>query len=232
VSIKPEALPGKKAAGGSGKGGLSAWVKTHQKQAAFGAAGLGVVAIALFKKKSAASTAASSSSAIDPATGVPYATELATAQQTAATTGDAGYYGSSSGGYGADGGSGYGDQLGTDITGLDTQLAALSAQIGSNNPAPAVITPTTASGVTPVDPNLAQDEAANAANAASQLAEGEQANAANAASQLQEGEAANAANAASQLAVAQAANAAAIGPSTAPGTAAGRGLAVGLRKAL
>lgn len=172
MSIKPEELKGAKPAGK----GLSAWVKTHQKQAAFGGVAIGVVILALVKKKknSAASTASTASSAIDPATGIPYSEELAGAQaaSSGSALGSSGYYGASSGGYGATGGDGYGGQLGTDTTGLQSQITALQQQVANpsgenpggpvqnlsnsgNMPAfvsPDLITPTVDSGVTPVQP--------------------------------------------------------------------------------
>jgi len=132
MSTKPGDLGGAKPAGK----GLSGWIKTHQKQAAFGGVAIGVVILALVKKKSSASTtaaASTASSAIDPATGLPYSEELAAAQSASSGTGlgGSGYYGSGSGGYGSDGGGGYGSQLGTDITGLDTAITSLQAQISN-----------------------------------------------------------------------------------------------------
>jgi len=177
MTIAPAGAAGKKAAGK----GLGAWVQTHQKQAIFGGLGIGVVALALMKKKSAAAaaatTASSSTSAIDPSTGIPYSEELAGAQ--AAASSAMPYSGSSSGyGTGGDssgGGTGYGDPLGTDITGLDSTITSLQAQLANPsgvNPggpvqglAPNVgpllsglnlIQPTDASGVTPIQPATPQ----------------------------------------------------------------------------
>lgn len=166
MSTKPGEVTGAKPAGK----GLRAWIKTHQKQALFGAAATGVVGLALLKKKSSAASS-SSSQAIDPATGVPYATELGQAQQSA-SVGDAGYYGSGTGGYAGDGGGGYGDPLGTDITQLEAQITALQSQIGSNggtgtNSLPPNVTPVVGvnpggidQGVTPVGGSISSAPAA------------------------------------------------------------------------
>lgn len=151
-------------------GKFGAWIQSHKKQAGFGAAAIGVVGLALFRKKSSSAAAATSTSAIDPATGLPYSEELAAAQTGATTSpaSDSGYYGSGSGG------GGYGDNLGTDITGLDTAISSLQAQIAGNgtgatgtatiNPGgpeipaglvtPSFIQPTPESGVTPVAPSV------------------------------------------------------------------------------
>lgn len=144
-------------------GKFGTWIQSHKKQAAFGAAGIGVVGLALFRKKSSGTAASTSTSAIDPATGLPYSEELAAAQSGATTSplGDSGYYGSGSGG------GGYGGDLGTDISGLDTAITGLQAQIASGGtgatgtttgqfspgpeiPAGALIQPTTLSGVSPI----------------------------------------------------------------------------------
>jgi hypothetical protein len=156
MSTKPEDLAGKKPAAKSAGKGFSAWLKTHQKQAFLGAAGLGVVVIALVSKKKAAAASSTTSTAvpaIDPSTGVPYSTELAEAQDAATTTVPQGTY------YGSSGeGGGYGDELGTSIDQLDSQLSALSAQLQGSTSAttpPADVNPggpllSAGSGVTPV----------------------------------------------------------------------------------
>lgn len=113
---KAQPLPQEKISKGSGFSGLKDWAKKKPAEAGLVGAGVVIAAIFLLKKKSAATTAAATTntSGIDPATGIPYATEAAASQQNSPYStlpGDVGQssYGGGGGGYGGTAGNGLSD---------------------------------------------------------------------------------------------------------------------------
>jgi hypothetical protein len=119
MAMAPPAAP-------KGKGTFSRLPKWAQIAVPIGGAVLAYVLYKRFSSSSSSATTSATSGAIDPATGVPYATELAAAQA------GSGSVPASGGGYSGGGGSGGGGNFGQDLasaiaSGITTGLSGTSS---------------------------------------------------------------------------------------------------------